>query len=208
MDLATLVVYLNEDNFSFNGFIASWENLKLNSISLDHTSLDQFFKLMEYNYLFFQAEDEFIKNTAINNSDLSQLVYAKLDSLLAEYQNAVLELPDSDMLLDNLGKDLESFLANSIIDKIALLPRCFYNNIDALYDKIQNQIASEKHDDFRHFIYNVNMPKKSEVEWYSKLLYSKNIEYRRRRYFSTRKLRVSNFVSERRFRKEERTKKT
>ena len=177
MDLATFVVYLNDTNISFNGFIASWINLKSSNISLDQTSVDQFLKPMEIRYLCLQSEDQYISNSAKNNSNLSDLVFTKLDSLIAEQHNSSSEITLVDKVLNDLSRDFKIFIGNSISNQIALLPMLFYQNISELNDKIQNQITLEKKEDFRKFMFNPSNPEKSQVEWYSKLLYSKNIQW-------------------------------
>ncbi|MGO4819450.1 hypothetical protein [Flavobacterium sp. W22_SRS_FP1] len=179
MDLASFMVYLNEGVSSLSGIIASWKNLKLNSTSLDDITEGPFFNDIVKNYLCFQTQDEYIKSTAIKNVELSKVVSEKLDFLSAEYQNAILVSTETEttVLLDNLDKDFQVFIADEIANKIPMLPIFFYNNIDDLYDKLNNQIASEKKDDFMKFIYKIDVPQKIGVEWYSKLLYSKNIEW-------------------------------
>ena len=179
MDLGSLMVYLNEGVSSLSGIIASWKNLKLNSTSLDDIAEGAFFTDIVKNYLCFQTQDEYIKSTAIKNVELSKVVSEKLDFLSAEYQNAILVSTETEttVLLDNLDKDFQVFIADEIANKIPMLPIFFYNNIDDLYDKLHNQIASEKKDDFMKFIYKIDVPQKVGVEWYSKLLYSKNIEW-------------------------------
>ena len=179
VDLASFMVYLNEGVSSLSGIIASWKNLKLNSTSLDDITEGPFFNDIVKNYLCFQTQEEYIKSTAIKNIKLSQLVSEKLDFLSAEYQNAILVSTETEtpVILDNLDKDFQVFIADEIAYKIALLPKCLYTNIDDLYDKLNNQIASEKKDDFMKFIYKIDVPQKVGVEWYSKLLYSKNIEW-------------------------------
>jgi len=178
-DLASFCVYLNEGVSSLSEIIASWKNLKLNSTSLDDNAESPFFTDIVKNYLYFQTQDDYIKSTAITNIKLSQLVSEKLDFLSAEYQNAMLVSSGTEatVLLNNLDKDFRVFIADEIAYKISMLPNSFYTNIDNLYDKFWNQIALEKKDDFMKFIYKVDVPQKVDIAYYSKLLYSKNIEW-------------------------------
>lgn len=177
MDLASFIVYLSEDESSFYGIIASWKNLKLNSTSLNDIISEPFFNDTEYNYLYFQTEDEYIKNTAIKNIELSKLVYEQLEKVSNRFDDIVNGNAQPENLLIELNQEFIKFITEQIQGKSALLPKCFYSNIDDLYDKLHNQIASEKMDDFLRFIYNIEAPTKSEVDWYCKLLYSNNIEW-------------------------------
>ncbi len=177
MDLATFMVYLTESESSFCGIISSWKKLKLHSTSLSEIISTSFWSVIEYDYLCSQTDDGYIKNTAIENNELSKLIYKELDIVSDKYD----EIIKSNTLLENLllqlYQDFSIFLKDQIQNRISMLPKCFYNNIDDLYDKVYDQIASEKKDDFLCFIYRIEIPQKSEVEWYSKLLYSKNIEW-------------------------------
>lgn len=177
MDLASFMVYLSEDESSLYGIIASWKNLKLNSTSLNDIISEPFFNDTEYNYLYFQTEDEYIKNTAIKNIELSKLVYEQLEKVSNRFDDIVNGNAQPENLLIELNQEFIKFITEQIQGKSALLPKCFYSNIDDLYDKLHNQIASEKMDDFLRFIYNIEAPTKSEVDWYCKLLYSNNIEW-------------------------------
>ena len=197
MDLATFIVFLYENRYSFSAFIVSWKNLQENNVSLEATLLDNFLKESELDFLQAQAEDNYVNYKELINRELSTQIKVKLDALSLRYYSTILNSSKQalELLLEELHDEFYLFINEILIYNISLLPLHLYCNINLTYDKLYTQIDSIKLDDFLGFLYSNhlnNIDAQRAADWFCKLLFKKNFLWHEIPYFLRKKVIITN----------------
>ena len=142
MDLASFVLYLYEEDYSFSGLIASWSNLINNCISLDNTKIETYLKANQINFLKNQIAVTYIKEKSIQNINLSNSIKIELGVLSNKYSNSLHTKDESDLILNVLNEEFKLFVNCNVKYKLPILPIHSYRNIEELYGKFYDKIPT------------------------------------------------------------------
>ena len=174
MDLASFVLYLYEEDYSFSGLIASWSNLINNCISLDNTKIETYLKAYQISFLKNQIAVTYIKEKSIQNINLSNSIKIELGVLSNKYSNSLHTKDESDSILNVLNEEFKLFVNCNVKYKLPILPIHSYRNIEELYGKFYDKIPTNKLSDFHEFLHK-NIYEENEVNWFLKEFFLKDL---------------------------------
>jgi hypothetical protein len=191
MDLASFVLYLYEEDYSFSGLIASWSNLINSCISLDNTKIETYLKAYQISFLKNQIAVTYIKEKSIQNINLSNSISVELGVLSNKYSNLLHTKDESDLILNVLNEEFKLFVNCNVKYKLSILPIHSYRNIEELYGKFYDKIPTNKLSDFYEFLHK-NIYKENEVNWYLKEFFLKDLYWHQLPIFIRENCKITN----------------
>ena len=191
MDLASFVLYLYEEDYSFSGLIASWSNLINNCISLDNTKIETYLKANQINFLKNQIAVTYIKEKSIQNINLSNSIKIELGVLSNKYSNSLHTKDESDLILNVLNEEFKLFVNCNVKYKLPILPIHSYRNIEELYGKFYDKIPTNKLSDFYEFLHK-NIYEENEVNWFLKEFFLKDLYWYQLPIFIRKNCKITN----------------
>jgi hypothetical protein len=191
MDLASFVLYLYEEDYSFSGLIASWSNLINSCISLDNTKIETYLKAYQISFLKNQIAVTYIKEKSIQNINLSNSISVELGVLSNKYSILLHTKDESDLILNVLNEEFKLFVNCNVKYKLSILPIHSYRNIEELYGKFYDKIPTNKLSDFYEFLHK-NIYKENEVNWYLKEFFLKDLYWHQLPIFIRENCKITN----------------
>jgi hypothetical protein len=194
MDLASFVLYLYEEDYSFSGLITSWSNLINNCISLDNTKIETYLKAYQISFLKNQIAVTYIKEKSIQNINLSNSIKIELGVLSNKYSNSLHTKDESDLILNVLNEEFKLFVNCNVKYKLPILPIHSYRNIEELYGKFYDKIPTNKLSDFYEFLHK-NIYEENEVNWFLKEFFLKDLYWHQLPIFIRKNCKITNLKS-------------